>query len=95
MKTEINMIDKFLSVKQVADFLNCKQSSVYAWAKSGKLPAYKINGLLRFDLREIQDWIKKCKIQPNTPLRVSETLKKSNIDYVIKNAIDSTLGFKL
>ena len=47
-----------LTVKEVAEILNCRPSTVYAWAKCGEIPCYKIGGLLRFDQKEIEEWIK-------------------------------------
>lgn len=49
---------KLLTVKEVADFLKAKQSTVYSWAEQGLIPSFKINGLLRFDDDAIQAWIK-------------------------------------
>jgi excisionase family DNA binding protein len=50
-----------LTVKQVSELLQAKQSTVYAWAEQCRIPCFKINGLLRFDEREIETWIKACK----------------------------------
>lgn len=82
-----------LTPLQVTNILNCKPSSVYAWAKTGKIPAYKINGLLRFDSKEIHDWIQHCRIQPislqRKGLKRAKTVNDSDIDLIMKRAIDS------
>ncbi len=52
---------KILTCKQVAEMLQAKTSTVYAWAEQSIIPSFKINGLLRFDEAEIMDWINKCK----------------------------------
>jgi excisionase family DNA binding protein len=52
---------KILTVKQVADLIQAKTSTVYAWAEQGMLPSFKINGLLRFDHDEVMEWLKGCK----------------------------------
>ena len=50
-----------LTVKQVAEFLNAKTSTVYAWAEQAKIPCYKVNGSLRFAETEILKWVSVCK----------------------------------
>lgn len=48
---------RLLSVKQVAEIINIKPSTIYAWAELGKIPHVKLNGTLRFRLEDIQSWI--------------------------------------
>jgi excisionase family DNA binding protein len=49
---------KILTVKEVADIVKAKSSTIYAWAEQGVIPCYKINGLLRFSEDEILSWIR-------------------------------------
>ncbi len=84
----VNM-NKLLTPNEVSIILNCKPVTVYSWAKTGKLPAYKLNGLLRFDAQEIDDWIKNQKI--NTKPYHSRISKKQDIDKIIRHSIDSIL----
>jgi len=51
---------KILTAKQVAELLQMKSSTVYAWRSKG-LFFLKMNGLLRFDEEEIVQWVKSCK----------------------------------
>jgi excisionase family DNA binding protein len=48
---------KLLTVKQVADLINAKPSTIYAWAEQGIIPFFKLNGLLRFSEADIFDWV--------------------------------------
>src|SRR3990172_7363186 len=41
---------------------NVKGSTLYSWANGGSMHAYKINGVWRFDMEEIEEWIKKGKV---------------------------------
>lgn len=50
-----------LTVKEVADILKVKISTVYAWAEQRKIPSYKINGSLRFHKEDIDKWLEVCK----------------------------------
>jgi len=52
---------KILTCKQVAEMLQAKPSTIYAWAEQSIIPYFKVNGLLRFDEAEIMQWISSCK----------------------------------
>jgi len=52
-----------LSVKEVSSFLHVHPITVYKWARKGKIPYLKINGLIRFDKSEIGEWKDKKKIK--------------------------------
>jgi excisionase family DNA binding protein len=45
---------------QLAEFLKVKLSTVYKWTHCGYVPFYKIGGSIRFDIEEIQKWLRKC-----------------------------------
>ena len=40
--------DTLLNVKQVAQYLQLKESTIYSWAQDGKIPAIKIGRTWRF-----------------------------------------------
>jgi|PlaIllAssembly_1097288.scaffolds.fasta_scaffold583318_2 excisionase family DNA binding protein len=48
---------KILTVKQVAELIQVKPSTIYAWAEQRRIPSIKINGLLRFIEAEILEWL--------------------------------------
>lgn len=52
---------KFLTVTDICELLNAKPSTIYQWAELGQIPCFKINGLLRFEEKEILEWIKSYK----------------------------------
>lgn len=47
-----------LTIKQVSEWLNIKQSTLYLWAKQGKIPCQKIHSLIRFDAEAIAVWLR-------------------------------------
>ena len=57
---------KFLTVTDICELLNAKPSTIYQWAELGQIPCFKINGLLRFEEKEILDWLKDQKKLYNT-----------------------------
>jgi excisionase family DNA binding protein len=52
---------KLVTVKEVADYLSVKPSTIYGWAELRKIPSYKINGSLRFRMDEVKEHIEGCK----------------------------------
>jgi len=46
-----------MTVKQVADYLQLKESTIYAWAQDGKIPAIKIGRTWRFRQADLDTWL--------------------------------------
>jgi len=55
---------KYITAKELAAYLSVKVKTVYSWVESGKIPAYKLNGALRFNLQEINEFIRNNRVQP-------------------------------
>ena len=49
--------DTLLSVKQVAEYLQLNQTTIYAWAQQGKLPAIKVGRSWRFRRKDLEAWL--------------------------------------
>jgi excisionase family DNA binding protein len=54
----MNAHRQLLVVDEVADFLRVKSSTVYEWAKNGKIPARKVGRLWRFSREDIEVWMR-------------------------------------
>jgi excisionase family DNA binding protein len=54
---ELNM-DKWLTLEQIAEYLQMSTSSIYKMAQAGKIPAYKVGRQWRFRKKEIDRWVK-------------------------------------
>ncbi|OQB75603.1 MAG: Helix-turn-helix domain protein [Deltaproteobacteria bacterium ADurb.Bin135] len=52
---------KLLTVKELANILKSKPSTIYAWVEQGIVPYVKLNGLVRFDESDIYAWINTAK----------------------------------
>jgi excisionase family DNA binding protein len=48
----------WLTVKQIAEHLQLSEAKVYAMARSGEIPAKKIGSQWRFDVVEVDDWVR-------------------------------------
>lgn len=54
-----------LTVKELADQLHIKASTLYAWAGQGRIPCVKLHGLVRFERNEIERWVASLRVHPN------------------------------
>jgi excisionase family DNA binding protein len=52
------MADKWLTVKEVAEYLKLSTDLIYKFAQDGKMPVSKIGNQWRFDREEIDTWVK-------------------------------------
>jgi len=53
---DLNM-EKWLTLEQIAEYLQMSTSSIYKMAQAGKIPAYKVGRQWRFRKEEIDKWI--------------------------------------
>lgn len=53
----------FITVKELARYLSVKEKTIYSWVESGKIPAYKFNGALRFHIKEIKEFVKQSRVK--------------------------------
>lgn len=55
---------KLITVKELSDMLMVKDKTLYQWAELEQIPHIKLNGCLRFDLEDIQAWVRESKKTP-------------------------------
>ena len=53
------MTDKWLTIEQIADYLQVSKEKIYKLCQRGKMPASKVGGQWRFDIKEIDAWVRK------------------------------------
>lgn len=78
-----------LTVKDMAARLQVKEKTIYAWTSQGKIPSVKINGVIRFDAREIEQWLQKCHVPvgpPRMPATSWRTGAATSVDHLIESA---------
>jgi len=59
MKGSKETMQKFVDIKELAEILSVKTSTIYSWVHEDSIPYYKINRLVRFNLSEIMEWLNK------------------------------------
>ena len=81
---------ELMNVKEVSEKIQVKESTLYSWASKGKIPCHKLNGLLRFDQKEIENWVKKSKVVPVSMCELKPNhIEKKDLDLIIKTSIES------
>lgn len=53
------MENRYLSVKELAEYMGFNEQTIYHWIAQRKIPFYKIGKAVRFSVNEIQDWVNK------------------------------------
>ena len=72
------MTDRLMTVEEVAAYLRVKPSTVYKWAKDGRVPAAKVGRLWRFDREEIEAWVKSRKPSMGVEASNNEATGRNN-----------------
>ena len=63
---------KLIGVKELAEYLDVKENTIYGWVYTKQIPYYKLGRLVKFDVEEIDRWLekKKQKIYQYKPLEL-------------------------
>ncbi len=59
------MADRWLSVEEIAEHLGIKKDTVYKWVKTRQMPVHKVGRLLKFQVNEIDRWVREGKAAGN------------------------------
>ena len=52
-----------LTIQEVSQLLSIRRSTLYAWAAQGRIPCFKIHGLVRFRREDLDQWLESCRMQ--------------------------------
>lgn len=64
-------MDQLLTIDQIAEFLQVKRSTIYAWIHQQYIPYIKVGRLVRFRKDKIIEWLK----NRESAGRLSKTIK--------------------
>ena len=67
--TRIMVQDDILMATELAQWLRIGLSTTYEWAKTGKIPCIKLNGLLRFLRKDIEAWLTAQRVTPSLEIQ--------------------------
>jgi excisionase family DNA binding protein len=84
---------RLITIKVLSRITKIKRSTLYSWASRRMIPCHKLNGLLRFDLDEVKEWVKSLKIAPEKVVfHPPRGINEKSLDLIIKRAIASVKG---
>mgnify|MGYP001603409519 CR=1 len=85
---------RLATIKEVSTLLKVKTSTLYSWIHNHTIPFHKLNGLIRFDLDEIEKWVKSSRVETSPPPQKAKAKSNIDIDGIVRRAIDTTKGKK-
>lgn len=53
----LNSEGEILTIKDVAEYLKVTERTIYRLAAAKKIPAFKVGGIWRFRMADLDDWI--------------------------------------
>lgn len=56
-------VKEFLSINELSEYIGIKPKTLYSWVSKGVLPHYRIEGLIRFKKKEIDQKMNSCKVE--------------------------------
>ena len=62
-------LDELLTPEEVAKRLKVAKVTPYQWAQRGVLPYYKLEGVVRFRLQDIKDFVRSGRIEKKVRTR--------------------------
>jgi excisionase family DNA binding protein len=78
----------YLTVKEVAQYLGMKTSTVYAWVP--EMPHYKIGNLLRFKKEDVDAWMDTKREGAEVPgASTRRTKNVTDVDNIVRKTIDA------
>ncbi len=84
---------KIVTIQEVSEFLKVKKPTLYSWVNQKLIPSFKLNGLWRFDMEKIEDWVAESANTKAVTKRITKkTTRNQDIDRIIKHAIEETNG---
>lgn len=54
---------RLIGIDELATYLDLSKNTLYSWVCQRRIPYCKIGRLVKFDLRKIDDWLKKQNIE--------------------------------
>ena len=54
----LEITDRWLSVQEIAQYLGISRETIYRWVESDKIPAHKVGKQWKFQVSEVNSWIK-------------------------------------
>lgn len=53
--------ERWYSLEEIAEHLGVSQDTIHRWIRTKQMPAHKVGRLWKFDVDEVNDWVKSGK----------------------------------
>ena len=73
----IKGVGEVMTVKDLSDYLQCNQSTIYRLLKRNEIPAFKVGSDWRFMTEEIRNW---CRRKMTRPLKRAGLLERAEVN---------------
>lgn len=50
--------ERWYSLEEIAEHLGVSQDTIHRWIRTKEMPAHKVGRLWKFDVTEVNDWVK-------------------------------------
>jgi excisionase family DNA binding protein len=57
------MLKRYIGIRELSEYLSMPKGTLYVWVCHKRIPYVKMGKLLRFDLQEIENWLKIRKVE--------------------------------
>lgn len=57
------MEKRFININELSQYIGLTKGTLYVWVCQKKIPYLKLGKLVKFDLREIEDWMKDKRVK--------------------------------
>lgn len=91
---------RYIDINTLSELLSIPRMTLYSWAEQRAIPHYKLGRLIRFDMAEVEAWLKAKRVEPldidreAQRIRKSITTKNLNINDLIEKTKKEVLGEK-
>ncbi|MFH1614491.1 MAG: helix-turn-helix domain-containing protein [Planctomycetota bacterium] len=70
------MAERWVSIDEISEHLGVKKDTIYKWVAKKKMPAHKVGRLLKFQIKEVDRWIREGKASPDYKGNVLKNSRK-------------------
>ena len=56
-------MDRLLNIQEIAEILSVKVATIYGWVSEGYIPHVKLGRLVRFDRKEVLEWVRNHRVK--------------------------------
>ena len=71
-RSGIGNIEKWVSLRDITEYLGVSKESVFQWIEHKEMPAHKVGRLWKFKISEVDEWITSGKAADKQTIETAE-----------------------